>query len=177
MIEVIAQFELEPASWPAITGITGDPLKVAWQRVESHIARRFAERTVTWLLESAGGEWAPPLQPVQSLTAKRWDGSGYDTVTLASAPGGYRVLAGRYEITAQVGDGPVPAAVAEAVKRLAEYYATHSGLPAGLRTYSAQAGQLSERPSGDANAAGKALQYSGAADLLRRYRRARHAVV
>ncbi|CAM5476612.1 hypothetical protein FALB51S_03350 [Frigidibacter albus] len=172
MIETIAQFELHPAEYPAITGLTGDELATAWQRIEAYTAYRFSPRTVTWLLKSSGGEWVLPLRPASSVTAKIWTGDGYATVTLASAPGGWKVPCGRYEISATVGAGPVPAAVATAVKRLADYLAQESPLPAGLRSYSANVGQLSETVSGDPAMRARALQNSGAADLLRPYRRA-----
>jgi len=172
MIEQIAQFENPPEAYPEIPGLTGDELATAWQRIEHYTAYRFSPRTVTWLLESCGGEWIAPLRTVSSITARRWTGDGYQSVTLAPAPGGWKVPAGRYEIEATVGAGPVPAAVASAVKRLAEYMAEESLLPAGLRSYSANVGQLSETVSGDPARAARALQNSGAADLLRPYRRA-----
>lgn len=172
MIEVIAQFETPPESYPAVTGLTGDELATVWQRIEHYTAHRFSARTVVWIVESCGGEWTPPLRPVSALTARLWTGDGYAVVTLATAPGGWKLPAGRYEIEATVGAGPVPASVATAAKRLAEYLAEPSALPAGLRSYSANVGQVSETVSGDPARAARALQNSGAADLLRPYRRA-----
>lgn len=172
MIDTIAQFENPPEAYPAISGLTGDTLETVWQRIEHYTAYRFSPRTVTWLLESCGGEWIAPLRPVASVTARRWTGDGYQAVTLATAPGGWKIPAGRYEIEATVGAGPVPASVATAAKRLADYLTADTLLPAGLRSYSANVGQLSETVSGDPARAARALQNSGAADLLRPYRRA-----
>lgn len=172
MIETVAQFELEPVAYPAITGLTGDALATAWQRIERYIVHRFAVRNVTWLVESSGGDWVAPLRPVISLTAGIWTGDGYTPVTLATAPGGWCIPCGRFEIEATVGAGPVPASVAAAVKRLADYMAAQSPMPAGARSYSATGGQLSEAITADPAAAARALQNSGAADLLRQYRRA-----
>lgn len=173
MIETIAQFENPPEAYPAISGLTGETLATVWQRIEHYTAYRFSPRTVTWLLESCGAEWVAPLRPVASITARRWTGDGYVAVTLAAAPGGWKVPAGRYEIEAVVGAGPVPAAVATAAKRLADYLTADTLLPAGLRSYSANVGQLSETVSGDPATQARALQNSGAADLLRPYRKAR----
>ena len=47
-------------------------------------------------------------------------------------------------------------------------------VPAGARSYSAEVGQLSESFTRDPAWQSKALHQSGAADLLRPYRRARH---
>mgnify|MGYP007127352745 FL=1 len=171
MIETLAKFETPPEEYPAITGLTGDELATAWQRIEAYTAYRFSPRLVTWLLDSSGGEWMVPLRPATGVTAGIWTGEGYETVTLATAPGGWRIPCGRFEISATVGGGPVPAAVATAVRRLADYLAEESPLPAGLRSYSANVGQLSETVSGDPARLARALQNSGAADLLRPYRR------
>lgn len=172
MIETLAQFENPPEAYPEIPGLTGDDLATAWQRIEAYTAYRFSPRLVTWLVDSSGGEWSLPLRPATGVTAGIWAGDGYEPVTLAPAPGGWRIPCGRFEIKATVGAAPVPAAVAAAVKRLADYLAGESLLPAGLRSYSANVGQLSETVSGDPARAARALQNSGAADLLRPYRRA-----
>lgn len=171
MIETIAQFETPPEAYPAITGLTGDALATAWQRIEAYTAYRFSPRLVTWLVDSSGGEWVVPLRPATGITAGIWSGDGYVPVTLAPAPGGWCIPCGRFEVKATVGAAPVPAAVATAVKRLADYMAEELPLPAGLRSYSANVGQLSEAVTGDPARAARALQNSGAADLLRLYRR------
>lgn len=172
MIEVIAQFEFPPAAYPAIEGVTGDALAVAWQRIEAYTAHRFAARQVMWMIESTDADWTPPLRPVVSLTAGIWSGDGYAPVTLALAPGGWHLPCGRLEITATVGAGPVPAVVAQAVKRLADYLSAATGQPPGARSWSQSIGELSESGSADPAAQARAIQNSGAADLLRPYRRA-----
>lgn len=171
MIETVAQFEFPTVAWPAIGDVSGDMLATVWQRIEHYTACRFTARTVTWLLESGGGEWVAPLRPVVSIAARRWTGDGYQVVALAPAPGGWTIPAGRYEIEATVGAGPVPAAVATAAKRLAEYLMAVSVAPAGARVYETKIGDLSESVTLDPAARARALQNSGAADLLRPYRR------
>lgn len=171
MTETRSQIEAAPALWPAVSGVTGDALAVAWQRVEHFIAWRFAARVVTWRVDSDGADWQPPLRPVSAVTAKLWTGAAFETVTLDLAPDGWAMPCGQYEVTATVGAGPVPPAVAAAVQRLAAYMAAGSTLPAGARSYSANVGQLSETITADPAAAARALQNSGAADLLRNFRR------
>ncbi len=172
MIETISQTEAAPSAWPAVAGVTGDALAVAWARIEHYTARRFVARAVVWRVDSDGGDWCPPLSPVVTLTAKLWTGAAWEAVTLIPVPDGWTLPAGRYQIEATVGAGPVPAAVAAAVQRLAAYMAAETALPAGARSYSANVGQLSETITADPAAAALALQNSGAADLLRPYRRA-----
>lgn len=75
--------------------------------------------------------------------------------------------AGLYRITADVGAGPVPPDVTEAYRRLHEY---SRGIAEQFRADAAyRSGFDAEIVAGWT---GKALQLSGAADLLRSYRRA-----
>ena len=49
-------------------------LGTAWQRIETYIRTRYSEREVVWVIEgSEGDEWCPPLEPVVSHTALRWE--------------------------------------------------------------------------------------------------------
>lgn len=171
MIETISQHEERPADYPAIGGLTELVEITVWQRIEFYTAWRFSPRKVTWQVNSDGGEWAPLLRPVTDLTAKRWTGAAFEAVTLTPAPGGWVLPPGRYEIEATVGAGPVPEAVETAVQRLADYMMAQSDMPAGVRSYSANVGQLSESMTRAPDHMARALQNSGAADLLRPYRR------
>ncbi|WP_241524153.1 hypothetical protein [Oceaniglobus indicus] len=76
-----------------------------------------------------------------------------------------------YRITAQVGAGPVPAPVAEAFRRLAECLADDPGT-AGASSTSVEIGPIREELERNPAWVAKAMQYSGAGDLLRNYRRA-----
>lgn len=163
------QEEADPAGYAAVAGVTGTALATAWQRIEHYIAWRFTPREVVWRVLSDGGEWLAPLAPVVSLVASVGGETPYEPER--GPMGGWMLPSGIVTATASVGAGPVPAAVAEAVKRLADYMAADSVLPAGARSYSANVGQLSETISADAAHAGRAMQNSGAADLLRKYRK------
>lgn len=171
--DAITQFEGQPEAWPEVSGVTGDMLAVCWQRVEHYTARRFAARQVVWTLTTRGGEWVPPLKPVTVIDdAFRWADGDWQSFTIQRGPFGLMLPPGHVQIDASVGGGPVPAAVVEAVKRLAEYLTAESLAPPGARSYSASVGQLSESVTADPAQMARALQNSGAADLLRPYRRA-----
>lgn len=78
---------------------------------------------------------------------------------------------GPYRFTATVGGGDVPAAVSEAFRRLAEYLADDPER-SGASSYSVNMGGAIEE-SFNRNPAwiARALDLSGAADLLRPYKR------
>lgn len=178
MAELLKQVEAAPESYPgAPAGMSQaaallDPDAI-WQRIEAYTAHRWTPRTVVWTVEGPG-EWSPPLTPATVSTAEVWDGSAW----IAAAPdaswsGGYDlILEGPYRITASVGGGAVPAAVNEAFRRLAEYLAEATDTPAGASSYAYQLGDQQETIQRNPAHVAKAMQNSGAADLLRPYRRA-----
>lgn len=178
MAETIKQIEAIPASYPDVTpfnrlghidDVQDAPTNVdqIWQRIEAYTAYRWTEREVIWTVEGCG-DWTPPLTPVTITATEKWDGGAWVSATLPEGPYGYCLPSdGPYRITATVGGGDVPAAVQEAFKRLHEYT---RGINDSFKNETAY------RQSGDtevvANWTAKALQLSGAADLLRKYRRA-----
>ncbi|SNT37601.1 hypothetical protein [Tropicimonas sediminicola] len=179
MIDVLERTEAIPASYPAVTTYahleqyTGDMFPTLdpdeiWQRIEAYTAFRWSEREVTWIIEGSG-QWKPDLTPATVTATEVWFADAWAPVELTpSAVGGY-VFAGDgpYRITATVGGGTVPKAVEEAWRRLHEY---------SRGVADAYLGSQALRSRGDSETitgwAGKALQLSGAADLLRPYRRA-----
>lgn len=166
MLTTAYQTEEEPTGYPP-----GDAY--LWQRIEAHTAHRWSPRTVVWVVEGPG-EWSPPLAPAEVITVEVWRWGQWQTVTLEKAPMGYRLDGeGPYRITATVGaDNEPPAAVLEAYQRLADYCdAEHFGAP-GASSYSVNIGQTSESIRRHPAHMARALENSGAADLLRPYRRA-----
>ena len=148
-----------------------DPI---WSRIEAYIAWRFTERAVGWVVEG-GGEWVPPLRPATVTQVQKWaGGDGWQTVTVPPSPRGGLMLDdfGPWRITATVGQAPVPQVVQEAYDRLQAYLAEDPGSAKGFTGFEDQVGDVSTKLEGAANWASKALQRSGAADLLRPYRRA-----
>lgn len=173
----LRQTEVAPETYPDLPdGLSAaaaalEPA-VLWQRIEGYIAWRFSPRGVVWIAEGPG-DWAPPLAPATITTVEEWRGATWQETTLDASPLGGYVLkgCGPYRISGEVGDlDEVPAIVNEAVKRLAEYTAAFHFEHIDIRSenvpdvYQAEYGSPSWRA--------RALQDSGAADLLRDYRRA-----
>lgn len=175
MATTIKQTESEPAEYPTTSpAVTLND--VAWQRIESYIAYRFTPRTVEWIVEGCG-EWHPPLAPAAISTVEIWSRAGeWEIATLSAAPlGGYWLdSSGPWRFTAIVGGGSpaptVPAAVWEAVKRLAAYLTAKTGT-AGVRSESINAGSISISRTRSESWMANAMANSGAADLLRTYRK------
>jgi hypothetical protein len=143
-----------------------------WQRLESYIAWRFSERSVTWIAEGPG-EWLPPLNPAVVSTVELWADEAWQVTTLSLSPlGGYMLPGcGPYRFTATIGGGgDPPAGVLEAYRRLAEYLAAVKLRP-GVRSESVHAGDIEVKTMRSLTAIAEALQNSGAADLLRTWRR------
>jgi hypothetical protein len=176
MAITIKQTESAPASYPTTSpAVTLND--VAWQRIEPYIAHRYTPRTVEWIVEGCG-EWTPPLKPAAISTVEVWSRAGeWETAVLPASPlGGYWLQStGPWRFTATVGGGSpapaVPAAVWEAVKRLAAYLTAKPGTP-GARSERIEAGSISIARSRSESWMASALQNSGAADLLRPYRKA-----
>lgn len=168
MAETVSQFEEIPETYP-----TEDDDHL-WQRIEAYCARRWTARSVVWIVDGPGA-WKPPLAPYAITSTEIWNGGEYEPVTLDASPMGglYLPRYGPYSISATVGaDTSAPAAVYEAFDRLKAYAeADHGGLP-GVSSYSINTGQLSEQFRRDPAHMARALEMSGAADLLRPYRRA-----
>ena len=176
MAETIKQTEAIPASYPTVTprwvvaqldsDNEPDPDQL-WQRIESHIAHRWTARDVVWIVEGEG-HWQPPLTPASVATVEVWDNQSWTETTPPASPyGGYEFPGeGPYRITASVGSGTPPAAVLEAYMRLHEY---SRGIVDSFKNEPAFIGGEDGIPRAWT---AKALHLSGAADLLRPYRRA-----
>lgn len=183
MVDILKQQEAAPAAYPTVPGGLSENAaavdsEMLWQRIESYIAHRFTVREIVWTVSGfAGDEWQPPIGPLVSHTAERWDAGAWASVTVLPGPVGLCLPSdGTFKITAQVGAGNVPAAVLEAYWRLAEYsaeigdYNSRSG-HAGSTNASMNVQGLNFQNERIVTWAAKAMQLSGAADLLRPYRR------
>ncbi len=179
MVTILSEVEGVPAAWPAVTGhfpqrdaeaVDEDTPSVdagvTWGRLESWIAHRWGARSVVWIMRGPG-EWTPRLQPFTLATLERWDGAAWVAETPVASPLGYVLDDGRYRATGTAGDASAPPEpVLEAWRRLHEY---QLGI---ARAWWAEAAAFasdggSTRP---ASWAAKAIQLSGAADLLRPWR-------
>lgn len=176
----ISETESDPAAWPAAPAnlnepeyLNGDferviPHVLIWRRIEAWTARRWPARSVVYVAEGPGW-WQPRLYPFTVSTTERWEDAAWTACTLDATPLGGLELpgCGPYRITGTAGDdGSVPDDVDEAFARLYQYF-RGIGNSAWNETATYQ--------SGDSQAvagwAGKAIHLSGAADLLRPYRR------
>lgn len=144
-----------------------DPSAV-WARMESWTGHRWAPRPVTLIVAGPGPlRW--PVRPFTIGAVERWGATWTETV-LADGPLGPELGHGIYRITGTAGEANAASyEVIEAFKRLAEYMAATSDQP-GTTSYSVTVGgALTENWKRD-RATSPILQ-SGAADLLRSYRR------
>lgn len=164
MVELLSVEEGRPLDYPALTLAFDEA--VIWQRIEAWCGHRWGARAVTWVVRGAG-EWIPPLTPYSVDQAYKWNGATWEQTTLAYSAVGLWLEGCDYKIEATVGDAnDSPAAVDEAAQRLAEFYAAHSADDAGVTSITD--GDYSRTIN--ASAMARAMQYSGAADLLRPYR-------
>jgi hypothetical protein len=174
-VMTLQQIEAPPEGYPEDPYLTMSDeaaafLATAWQRIESYIAWRYSVRDVQWTVEGCG-DWLPPLKPATIETVEQWRNEAWEAATVPPSPlGGYCLPGGTYRLTGTCGPADVPEIVAEAVKRLAEHMAATTGANgAGLRTENIDGVWSGEF---DSRAKARALVDSGAADLLRNYRRA-----
>ncbi|PTQ72736.1 hypothetical protein [Celeribacter persicus] len=178
MAVTLKEVEEIPASYPdapanlsaAAAALDTDAI---WQRIEAYCSRRWTTREVVWIVED-NGDWCPPLSPLTITSEEVWNGEGWETATdlYASPYGGYRLTTeGPHRFTGTAGGVDVPAAVSEAFRRLAEYLADEPDR-AGVSSYSVNMGGAIEE-SYQRNPAwvARAMELSGAADLLRPWKR------
>jgi hypothetical protein len=178
MIDLIKQFEAVPADYPTApaglsTAAAALDAAMIWGRIEDYTSHRWTVREVVWTLTGGGGDqFHPRLAPMVSRVAHVWDGAAWEALTLLDGPLGICLPRdGTYRITAQVGAGDVPAPVSEAFRRLAEYMADDPGR-VGTTSFTDKIGPLEESVTRAPTWLARAMQYSGAGDLLRPYRRA-----
>ena len=182
MAETVSQIEAEPSAYPdAPEGLSEAAQQVSnemlWQRIEAYVAWRFSVREVTWVVEG-NGHWTTPLTPATISAVEEWTGTEWVSSSFTEGPyGACLPNDGPYRVIAMVGAGSVPEAVSEAYRRLAEYLAPGQpdnmlfGRP-GASSHSGSVGDLTETYDRSPAWIAKAMQYSGAGDLLRPYRRA-----
>ena len=178
MFDLLKQYEAVPVAYPdAPTRLSDDAAaldaSMIWARIESYIAHRFTPREVVWIVEGEG-DWCPNLGPLEITAEEVWQDDAWQAASVFASPyGGYRMTAhGVYRFTGTVGGGggDVPAPVSEAFRRLAEYLADDPGT-AGASSTSVAIGPIQEELERNPNWVARAMQHSGAADLLRTYRR------
>jgi hypothetical protein len=177
MAVTLKEIEAIPASYPAApadlsTAAAALDTDALWQRIEAYCRSRWTAREVIWTVEGEGA-WNAPLQPSTLNTVEVWENGAWVECTPAASPwGGYDLPdGGPYRITADVGGGDVPAAVSEAFRRLAAYLADEPDR-AGVSSYTTgMGGAIEESYQRNPAWVARAMELSGAADLLRPYKR------
>lgn len=172
--------ESEPAEYPAVSGLSANAAALSegalWGRIEAHTAHRWTPRDVVWSVHGCG-LFLPSLAPAELNGVLAWDGSQWGASTdFEVGPHGVNLLSETYyRMGYTVGDGEtLPEVVAEAYRRYAEYLAAvdDSLMPPGVSRYSVDiGGSLATTASRRADFMARALTDSGAADLLRPFRR------
>lgn len=178
MAATLKQTEAIPVAFPATpSGLSAaaQALSAAaiWARIEAYVTTRWSSRAVVWTVEGPG-EWVPILTPATIATVEKWTGTAWETFAPDPSPlGGYQLACATHRFTGTVGAGPVPEAANEAFRRLAEYLASTDDAPAGVSdfTWTLGGGAMSENFSRAPTWIARAIINSGAADLLRPYRR------
>ena len=175
MVALLSETEGDPAAWPAVVGHypdrdTGDDPTVdpavTWKRVESWIGWRWPARSVVWIVDGPG-EFTPRLQPFTLSTVEQWDGEAWVSASATPGPLGYVLADGVWRLTGTAGDdSDTPEAVLEAFRRLHEF--SHG---VARSWWHETATYRSDDHQAVAAWAAKAIHLSGAADLLRPYRR------
>lgn len=173
-VEII-RFEEGESDPPELDDLTVDP--ALWARLESYVCRRWTSRQAVWTVKSGGGaEFIPHLLPVTISSTDLWDDVLYVWTAATCPPTPFGILlpsCGTYRITAVIGsDTPVPPLVIEAYRRLHEYCADSERL-SGASQHSLKIGEggIDEVIERAPTWLAKAIQNSGAGDLLRNFRR------
>lgn len=184
-VQVLRFEESQPDTLPTLTEYEGggavfgtiEPDPHLWERIESYTARRWSVRQCIWTVQGAG-DWRPHLLPAANFvvsyfddTTKTWTAA----VAEETALGFYLPRSAVYKIVADVGAnaGEVPSGVVEAYKRLSQYAGERfqEQTPAGSSDYSLNLGDgVDESITRAPNWIARAMQNSGAGDLLRSYR-------
>lgn len=174
MALILKETESPPAEYPALPDDltdTADQAPGLWQRIEAYCRTRYTPRNVEWIV-SGTGDWNPPLEPTTLTTLEIWQDNAWDRVEPYATPlGGYFLPAeGHYRIQGDIAGAEVPAAVWEAYRRLAGYlgdFLSHYSAP----RFKLALGDIDFSFTQSETRKARALVLSGAADLLRPYKR------
>ncbi|WP_292527819.1 hypothetical protein [Methylocystis sp.] len=174
MAVTLKEIEGTPMDWPEkplhlSKAAKAIDRKFVWQRIEAYIAFRFSPRSIVWIAEGPG-YWLPPLSPASISVFDIWANDAWEFITAppGSPLGGFNLpCAAHYRFSGIVGAAPVPEIVDEAYARLAEYLANVTPSNGVRREEVTDIGSVEY----DMAAVARAMERSGAADLLRTYRR------
>ena len=158
--EISVTYPAAPAGAPA--GIANE---VIWDRLEAFCNYRWSETVVEFVVNPPCEiEWQPPYEPftVDLVNGEAASPDDFEAVTLTE----------RCKVRCTIGGADPSETVMAAYLRLAEYMAATDDAPNGASRYSIDIGDISESWSRKADHMGRAIHNSGAADLLRKFRKA-----
>ena len=164
---------------PAV-GWPGYEDEALWRRIEQYIVWRWGERTVEWIIQGQG-LFMPPLKPVTITVIERFNdygcpaypASAWIPQTPMRTPFGVNLqLPAFYRIQGTAGQNvPPPDDVLEAYTRLAEYVASvKDDGRVGATSVTDTVPGVTLTVHRPVQSLSRALEYSGAADLLKAYR-------
>lgn len=155
---------------PAAAALDAAPI---WARLEAWCGIRWSVRAATALVDGYG-KWHPPVTPFVVTAVEKWSAGEWVATTYSLNPFGGLMLEtdGEFRITGTVGDDSVPPPpVQEAFRRLAEYLADTMPKAAGSSGVKIDLGTVAVEVQRSPTWLARAIHNSGAADLLRPYRR------
>ena len=165
---LIADFiEGKPAARPF-----GFENEVAWLRIEDYISCRWGARPVEWIVQGPG-LFTPHLRPTSITKVEQYGGEDqWIVVNLRKTAMGVELEDAEYRITGVAGkDEDVPDDVLEAYTRLTEYVANLAADGyVGATSYTESVPGASVSVHRSAQVIARALEFSGAADILKGYR-------
>ena len=178
MAVTLKETEGTPAAWPVVTAYPRaaqlDPYEpnvsnaAVWQRIEAWISTRWPAREVVYVVEGTG-YWTARLRPFTVTKVEVWVDVGWIESAPHPDPFGDLHLGEDlpYRITGMAGDDSTPPdVVLEAWRRLHGYMVGNASAPLdGLATHSTETHEAAR------GYGARAIQLSGAGDLLRPYRR------
>ena len=141
-----------------------------WKRIEAYVVWRWGQRQVEWIVHGQG-VFVPPLKPVTITSVDRF-GSDWEPYQPSRTPFGIELPEGYYRLQGIAGlNVEPPSDVLEAYTRLSEYLAEIKGEGhMGATSVEDAVPGVSFNIRRPAQALSRALEYSGAADLLKAYR-------
>ena len=143
---------------------------VIWDRLEAFTNYRWSTTEIEFVVNPDHEiQWKPPYVPfgILEVNGEPADPDTFGAVTLRN----------RSKVLVTIGGATPSPTVNKAYRRLAEYFAVRDDMPAGAQRYSVNIGDISETISKRSDHMARAMQNSGAADLLRKYKKAGAAYV
>ena len=163
---------------PSVSWIDYEDMSL-WRRIEQYVNWRWGERSVEWVIKGEG-LFVPHLKPVTITTVERFSKNGTPILPPGSwveytprrSPFGVELPDGYYRIQGTAGLNEVPPAdVLEAYTRLRDYLeAIKEESHIGATTVTDSVPGVSLMVRRPIQAMSRALEYSGAADILKAYR-------